>query len=200
MSSVISQLVNTATHALHKATYNPEAEKYAKELAEKAEREKAAKEAEVKRAADLAKKIEKENLAKQERDKLAAEQEARGKFDLGRLTGNALGTALNIVLILVLVGLGTFGASLATNLNLYKPTTYRVLYAIYGFFFFFVVIPYCIGYRWWWNGHQPRFYALIPLVPYKFENRWMGIFFSWLSYKPDDEIEQLKEWLYVNTQ
>lgn len=123
-----------------------------------------------------------------------AHDTARNEFSITRLLGNILGTTMTILMVFLLVVFGVFGSSLATNLNLYHTAPYRVLYAIYGFLFFFVVIPYVLLYRWWWKGRQPRFYSLIPLVPYHFDNYYAGILLSWMSYKPDDLIESLKEW------
>ena len=118
----------------------------------------------------------------------------RNEFSISRLLGKILGTTFSILAVFLLVVFGIFGSSLATNLNLYHTAPYRVLYAIYGFVFFFLVIPYVLLYRWWWKGKQPRFYSLIPLVPYHFDNYYAGILLSWMSYKPDDRIESLKEW------
>lgn len=123
-----------------------------------------------------------------------AHDAARNEFSIMRLLGNILGTTISMLTVFLLVVFGIFGSSLATNLNLYHTAPYRVLYAIYGFVFFFVVIPYVLLYRWWWKGNQPRFYSLIPLVPYHFDNYYAGILLSWMSYKPDDRIESLKEW------
>jgi hypothetical protein len=197
MSNIINQVVNNAKLAIHNATYNPEAEQFAKEQAAKLEREKKAKEAEALREKARTEKLAKEAADKELRDKTNADRDARAKFDGNRLVSNIFSTILKIVLVFILLCLGTFGASLATNLNLYKSTSFRILYAIYGFIFFIVVIPYCLLYRWWWHEKRPRFYALIPLVPYHFDNRWMALFFSWMSYKPDEYIETLKEWQYI---
>jgi len=118
----------------------------------------------------------------------------RNEFSISRLVGKILGTTVSMLTVFLLVVFGVFGSSLATNLNLYHTAPYRVLYAIYGFVFFFLVIPYVLLYRWWWKGKQPRFYSLIPLVPYHFDNYYAGILLSWMSYKPDDRIDSLKEW------
>jgi len=132
-----------------------------------------------------------------EMSKKAAEEAhdaARNEFSISRLLGKILGTTVSILVVFLLIVLGVFGSSLATNLNVYHTAPYRILYAIYGFVFFFLVIPYVLLYRWWWKGKQPRFYSLIPLVPYHFDNYYTGIVLSWMSYKPDDRIESLKEW------
>ena len=123
-----------------------------------------------------------------------ANDKERAEFSASRLFGNVLSTTMKIVLAFLLVVGGVYGSSLATNLNLYHEAPYRVLYAIYGFLFFLLVIPYVLLYRWWWKGLKPRFYSLIPLVPYHFDNYYAGILLSWMSYRPDDRIESLKEW------
>lgn len=115
-------------------------------------------------------------------------------FSWTRLIGRILSITMTIVMIFLLVAAGLYGASLATNLNLYQTWPIRVLYAIYGFLFFWAVIPYVLLYRWWWKGKKPVFYAFMPLIPYKLDNRYAAMMFSWMSYKPDDAIACLQEW------
>ena len=192
--SLFEQLSNKASYLIHSATYDPEAEKFAKEKKAKADADAAAL-AKAKADGDAAavaaaqkKKEENEAAAKE------AEEKERGTFDIGRAIGRALGTVMQIVSIFLVIILGVYGSSLATNLNVYQDWPVRVLYAIYGLFFFWLVIPYVLGYRWYWKGIRPRFYALIPLVPYHFDNYYAAMLFSWMSYKPDDVIADLKEW------
>lgn len=130
--------------------------------------------------------------------KRAEDRAEKANFSAGRLAKTTWETFLNLFLTILKTLLGIFGASLATNLNLYKPWPYRLLYAIFGFLFWFIVIPYVLLYRWAWLKKQPKFYALIPLVPLRFENRFLAFFYSWLSYKPDAEIEAQKEWLALS--
>lgn len=118
----------------------------------------------------------------------------REEFDFWGMVGEALGYAGSIIMIFLLVAGGVFGASLATNLNIYRGAAFRILYAIYGFLFFFIVIPYVLGWRWWWNGKKPRFYSLVPLIPYHLDNRLAQFLFSWMSFKPDDAVHALEEW------
>jgi hypothetical protein len=113
------------------------------------------------------------------------------------MTGTALGTAGVILLWFAIFAGGIFGASLATNLNVHKSWPYRILYMIYGFFFFPITILYVVGYRWFWNGKRPLFYSLIPLLPYHIDRPWLAFMFSWLSYRPDDTIQALEEWRYI---
>lgn len=120
--------------------------------------------------------------------------DAGDEFSWTRLLGRVLSITVRIVILFLLIVAGLYGSSLATNLNLYREAPIRVLYAIYGFLFFWIVIPYSLLYRWWWKGKKPVFYAFIPLVPYKFNNRYAAMFLSWMSFKPDDQIACLMEW------
>jgi hypothetical protein len=115
-------------------------------------------------------------------------------FSWTRLFARIISITTTIVMIFLLIVAGLYGASLATNLNLYQIWPIRVLYAIYGFLFFWAVIPYVLLYRWWWKGKKPVFYAFMPLIPYKLDNRYAAMMFSWTSYKPDDAIACLQEW------
>jgi hypothetical protein len=134
---------------------------------------------------------------KQLADLEAKNLQAREKFDTGELLGDAFGKAGKYVAAFLLFVAVILGASLATNLNLYRNAAFRTLYAMYGGVFFFIVIPYCLLYRWAWNGMKPKFYSLIPLYPYHWNNRIMQILFGWISYRPDDEINLLKEWEHI---
>jgi hypothetical protein len=121
-------------------------------------------------------------------------EDSREEFSIRGIFTQAIGIASNIVGVFLIFAFGVFGASLATNLNVYKPAAFRILYAIYGFLFFYIVIPYVLLYRWWWLGKRPRFYALIPLMGKRFDNHLAGVLLGWMSFKPDDVIESLKEW------
>jgi len=195
MSSLLNQITNSIQYSVHKATYDPEANAFAEQQAKEREKEQT-------RAAQAA--ADAERTAEQKRkDELVAaaaadaeaERERRAHFSGSRMIGRAFEIIGAIVGVFVLVVFGVLGASLATNLNVYREMPYRILYAVYGFLFFWVVIPYVFGYRWWWNGKKPRFYAMIPIVPYKFTNPIAGMLLGWMSYKPDESIEGLKEWI-----
>lgn len=123
-----------------------------------------------------------------------ADDAARNEFSISRLIAKILAVVFTIFNTFIIFVGGVYGSSLATNLNLHHSAAYRVFYAIFGFLFFFIVIPYVLLYRWWWKGKKPRFYSLIPLVPYHFDNYYTGLLLSWMSYKPDDRIQALKEW------
>ena len=192
--SLVTQLANKLSYSLHSAVYDPEAEKYAKEQKAKEDADNAALE-EAKKKNDAAaiaaaqkKKDENEATAK------AAEEKERESFSISRLVGRALGTVMSVVSIFLLIFVCLYGASLATNLNVYRDLPFRILYAVYGILFFWVVIPYVLLYRWWWKGLRPRFYAVFPFVPYHFDNYYAALFLSWMSYKPDDVVHALEEW------
>ena len=191
---LLSNLTDKIAYKINNATYDPEAEKFAKEQKEKAEAEKQSQQDEKnkKKTADEEKKEAEAKARAAELAKKKADENA--EFRIGRLIGRVVGTALQILLVFAIIGVGILGASLATNLNLYRDWPYRVLYLIYGFIFSPLVIVYVFVYRWLMKGKKPRFYSLMPLVPYRFENKWAAHMFSWISYKPDDLIASQEEW------
>lgn len=191
--SYFEQLMNSTKYALHKATYNPEAEIFAKK--QKAAAEKAQQE-------ELAAKLTNEEKAKKEAQaKKEAEEKAeqeriqneRAEFSFSRLLGRILKTILIILVVAIIIIGAMYGSSLATNLNVYKSAPFRVIYAIWGFLFFWVVIPYVWIYRRFWLKKTPRFYAILPLVPYHFNHWFMNKFFDWITFNPED-VDELKEW------
>ena len=115
-------------------------------------------------------------------------EEERKTFSINRLLKRALGITGGVLGVFLFIALGIFGASLATNLNVYRGWPYRLLYAIYGFVFFFVVIPYVLLWRWAYLKKRPRFYSLIPIIGVPFENRIAATLLSWLTFEPDDEM------------
>ncbi len=191
---LLDQVSNTVSYQIHKATYDPEAERYAKKVAEDAAKKASMEEAAKKAAASESEKKARAEAEAAKKAAMEAEQKERETFDTQRLIGRVFGTVGKIVLVFFILVLGVLGASLATNLNLYRNAPFRILYAIYGFLFFWIVIPYVFLYRWWWQGQRPRFYALLPIIPYHIDHPWAALFFSWLSYKPDDRLLALKEW------
>jgi cation transport ATPase len=199
--SLLERVWNKIQYVVHEKTYDAKAEEFARKKKQRDEEEQARVKKAVedkKRAEEEAKKKEAED-AKQKSEaakRLQAENERgeRNNFDVWRLVGRIYGTAVGIVTSFLVIAAGIWGASLATNLNLYRAWPYRILYAVYGFLFFFITIPYTMAYRWWWKGKKPRYYALIPLVPYHFDHPFTAFFLSWLSFRPDDQIDCLKEW------
>jgi hypothetical protein len=192
--SLLSNLQDKISYKIHQLTFDPAAEEYnasrkaAQEAADAAQRAKDKKE-----AAELATKTNaaaKEETARQE----AEERAAKSEFRTGRFASKVATTIATILFAFALVAGGIYGAHLATNLNLYRSWPYRILYAIYGFIFFPIVLLYVLGYRWWWKGKKPEYYALLPLIPYFINNPLLARLFSWLSYKPDDAIAAFQEW------
>jgi hypothetical protein len=188
---LINQLKNKIEYQINQATYDPEAEKYAKDAAvRKALEEKKAKDdAEAKKDADAA---AVEAKKKEEADAVAAKAAAEAEtFSAGRMTKRALSYTAQILFGFAIFAGAVWGMSLAVNLNVYKDLPYKILYAVYGFIFFILVIPYSMLYRWWWLGKKPRFYSLLPLIPRRLEHPITIALFSWLSYKPDEFMQQL---------
>jgi len=192
--SLLGNLSNAISYNLHRVTYNPAAEQYAKAKAEAEQKAKMATEAQT---ANAAAKTAAEAKAKTEADAAAKAkqvEEERKTFSGSRLALNVFSILMKIVGVFLLLFLGVYGASLSANLNLYREYPYRILYAIYGFFLFIFVIPYILLYRWWWNGKKPRFYGLIPIIAGKFIYPGAQNLFGWLTFKPDDRIHALEEW------
>jgi uncharacterized membrane protein YdbT with pleckstrin-like domain len=184
MSGLLGNLQNTIAYNVHKAVYNPEAQAYAEQQAKvgaaakaKADAATAAKaKAEAKATAD----------AKAAADAEAAKkaEEERGTFSGGRMIQRSLSLAMKILLGFLIVSLGILGASLATNLNAYKPLPFRILYFFYGLLGFFIVIPYVLFWRWAYKGLRPEFYGLFPIIQGVFTHPVGAFLFSWLCYRP----------------
>jgi hypothetical protein len=192
--SLLGNLSDAISYNIHRMTYNPEAEQYAKE---KAAAEQKAKEDATAQKANATAKSAAEAKAKEEVEvaaKAKKAEEERKTFSASRLASNVLSILMKILVTFLILVLGVYGASLSANLNLYREYPYRILYAIYGFFLFMFVIPYILLYRWWWNGKKPRFYGLIPIIAGKFVNPTAQTLFGWLTFKPDDRIHALEEW------
>jgi len=196
--SLLGNLTDAIAYNLHQATYNPEAEQYAKD---KAVAEQKAKD--VATASANAKDAKAQADAKAKKDAEARAQaktaeEERQTFSATRLAGRIFRIAGTVLLVIVLLMLGVYGASLSANLNLYREYPYRILYALYGFLLFFAVIPYVLIYRWYWQGKRPRFYSLIPIIDRRFIHPTAAALFGWLTFKPDDRIHALEEWALSN--
>jgi len=115
----------------------------------------------------------------------------RATFSTKRLFNRTYEVVKKVLRIFFWIALAIFGSSLATNLNVYRDWPYRLLYAIYGAVFFFVVIPYVLLWRWAYQKKRPRFYALIPIIGAPFENRILAFLLNWFTFEPDDEIAML---------
>jgi hypothetical protein len=192
---LIDQISNKITYSIHEATYDPAAQKFAEKQAQEKAKAEAGAKAKTDAEKAAAEKAAADAAAAAAATEVAARERERENFEAGRLAKRVFGTIGTILLVFLLVVLGVYGASLASNLNIYRNAWFRVLYTIYGFLGFFVVIPYVLLYRWWWNGKKPRFYSLIPLIPYHLDNRLAQTLFGWLSFRPDDQIDALKEWI-----
>ena len=191
--SYFEQLMNSTKYALHKATYNPEAEKYAKKQQQEVDKSKkddsiANLNKEMKSKKDEESKKLSNEKAEQERIRLE-----RAEFSFSRLIVRVLTIIALIVFVALLLIGGVYGSSLAVNLNVYKSAPFRVIYSIWGFLFFWLIIPYVWVYRRFWLGKSPRFYAIMPLVPYRFNHWFMNKFFDWITFNPED-VDELKEW------
>lgn len=191
--SYFEQALNSTKYAIHKLTYNPDAEQYAKQQKQEIEnKKKQAEDQKQKAELDAKKSAEEQNAAAEraEKERIAAE---RAEFSFSRLLLRIFKTIMIAVGIALLVGGALYGSSLATNLNVYKSAPYRVIYAIWGFLFFWVVIPYVWIYRRFWLKKTPEFYAILPLVPYSFNHWFMRKFFDWITFNPV-HVDELKEW------
>ena len=125
----------------------------------------------------------------------AAEAEKqRDTFSIGRLFTNATSYAISIASITIGIFICMIGSSMAVNLNVYKSYPYKILYAVFGFIFSLVVIPYVVGYRWLYKGKKPRYYGFLPFIPQYFKNYYVQLLLGWLTYRPDEQIWELQEW------
>jgi cation transport ATPase len=190
--SFASQLSNSVAFAVHSATYNPEAEAYAK----KQEDALAAQEAE------LAKKAQEAEAAK-ERAKAAAEaaaakqvEEQRRTFSLPRMIGRVFQYTFYAVMIAGLVLMSLASASYAVNLNLYRPWIQRIFYAFYGFFFSVISFPYIVFYRRWWLGHTIPSYGLLPIFEQGEASSFVHSYMPFLVFTADEHVKDTMEWEY----
>jgi hypothetical protein len=191
--SYFEQLMNSTKYALHKATYNPEAEKYAKKQQQEVDKSKKDDSIANLNKEMKSKKDEESKKLSNEKVKQDRIQKERSEFSFSRLIVRVLTIIALIVFVALLLIGGVYGSSLAVNLNVYKSAPFRVIYSIWGFLFFWLIIPYVWVYRRFWLGKSPRFYAIMPLVPYRFNHWFMNKFFDWITFNPED-VDELKEW------
>ena len=190
-----AQFKNKLQYAWHNLTYDPEAEEFGKQKA--AEVAAAAKKVEKNKGWDkkLNEKMKEEKKEADEKAIEEAEQERRRTFSISGLLIKAVEIVFAILFAFLLFAGAIWGASLATNLNVYHSAPYRVMYAIWGFLFFWLVIPYTYIYRVWWLGRNaPRYYSILPLIPYRIDHDWTRSLLGWISYRPDDNMFCLEEW------
>jgi hypothetical protein len=139
-----------------------------------------------------------DNATEAQKAAAAAEAEKqKDTFSMSRLFGNAAKYTITIASITIGIFICMIGSSMAVNLNVYKSYPYKILYAIFGFIFSLVVIPYVIGYRWLYKGKKPRYYGFLPFIPQYFTNYYIQILFGWLTYRPDEHMWDLQEWRQV---
>jgi len=119
----------------------------------------------------------------------------KDEFSISRLLSNAAGRAIGFIILGTLLFLACLGSSMAVNLNMYKSTPFKVLYAIYGFMFGFVVVPYVLIYRWWWLGKQPAYFGFLPFIPGFFVRPQVQFLLGWLTYKKDPHMGDTQEWI-----
>jgi hypothetical protein len=131
--------------------------------------------------------------AKEKEDALRNDKE-QDTFDTSRMLLSILNTALRVFFSLLFIFLILISASLAVNLNIYKPIPFRILYAIYGALFAFIVVPYTVFYRWMYLGKRPNYYGFMPFIPRFFIHRPIQFLFGWLTFKPDEHMWELQEW------
>lgn len=179
-----TQLSNRISYGMHALSYDPEAERYAKE--KEAADARAAKEAEqaaAEAAAAAVRAAEEAERAKQQAA-LEEDQKRRETFEPRRLLNQILSIVGTIFLVFLLLGGAGYGASLASNSMIYRTAPFRIAAAVYGGLFFFLVIPYMWIYRRWWLGETPKYYAFMPFVPYEWQHPWTARLLSWMSYTP----------------
>ena len=116
-------------------------------------------------------------------------------FNVTRLLKNAFNNGISYVVLAVVIFVLLLGSSMAVNLNMYKPMPFKILYAIWGFLFGLIVVPYVLIYRWYWLGKQPRYYGFLPFIPRFFVSPLTQFIFGWLTYKPDDLMGETQEWI-----
>jgi len=185
-----SQLSNSVAYSLHSATYNPEAEEYAKKQ-EKVTKEKQAKEEADKKAKEEAAK--KAQAAAEKKAKQEAE-EARKTFSISRLVGRVFKYTFYAMIVVCLVFMSVASASYAVNLNLYRPWYQRLFYAVYGFFFSFLSFPYIVLYRRWWLGHTLPNYGVMPLFERGEASGFVQSFLPFLTFVADEHVNDMMEW------
>jgi hypothetical protein len=187
----VSQLGNSVVYNLHQATYNPEAEAYSKEKADKAAAEK-----EEKDAAALKAKQEKEAAEAVAKEKAAAaEKESLKTFSASRLFFRIVKYGFYVLLLIGLLAASFYGASYATNLNVYQTFQGRLWCAIYGFLFGIPVTAYAF-YRWF-NGHVDPYFSILPLFKAEETSLTVRNNFAFLLFDEtpnQSKIASLKEW------
>jgi len=186
----VSQLSNSVAYAVHSATYNPDAEAYAKNLEKIKASQTAKSEADKKAKEEAAKRAQ---AAVEEKAKREAEEE-RKTFNVWRLLTRVLKYTFYAMIVVSLVLMSLASASYAVNLNIYRPWHQRLFYAVYGFFFSFLSFPYIVFYRRWFLGHTLPNYGLMPLFDTTEASGFVQSFLPFLTFVPDEHIKDTMEW------
>jgi cation transport ATPase len=188
---LLDSVKNKVSHSINKTLTDPEADKWAKEKAEKDARDAAA-------AADAA---AQEAAKKRDEQDKAAQQEAarklqqRRKFtakDAGKV---ALSTFSSVFISLLVIALMLHAGSLCANDAIARSMIYRIVFFIYGavpFFAVFILIYYHIYRRY--KGTMPRVFTVLPLrVLPEQQSVLMSYLLSPFTYKPDMAVIGTKE-------
>lgn len=130
----------------------------------------------------------------QKKAEIKRQEKAKDEFSVVRMLFNASNYAITVFTIAIVVFISMMGSSMAVNLNVYKPYPFKVLYAIYGFVFSLIVVPYVVFYRWLYKGKRPKYYGFLPFIPRFFTNTYVQFLFGWLTYRPDERMWELQEW------
>jgi hypothetical protein len=186
----VNQLSNSVAYSVHTATYNPEAEQYAKQQQDDKEANQAAKAAADKKQveAEAAKKAADEAKAKQVAD------EERRTFSMSRLLSRVFRYTMYAAFVVGLLIVSLMSASYAVNLNIYRPWPQRLFYAVYGFLFSIFSFPYIVFYRSWYLGHSIPSYGVLPLFETEEASPFTKSFLPFLVFARDEHIDDMKEW------
>jgi len=185
-----NQLGNSVAYALHTATYNPEAEAYAKKKEDAKAEQTAVKDDQEKAtaAAAAAAEVAKDAAAKKEAD------EARRTFRIPRLLGRVVTYTFYAMILVGLFFMSLASASYAVNLNLYRPWMQRIFYAVYGCLFSLISFPYIVFYRRWWLGHTIPNYGLLPLFEAGEASGFVQTYLPFLVFTADEHVKDTMEW------
>jgi hypothetical protein len=115
-------------------------------------------------------------------EKIIEKQAEESTFSVTRLLTKIAIYVGIAFLIFFLVVISITGAMYATNMNRTKSFLFRMLYAVYGSLFWFIVVPYERIYRQWWLGEpNMKMDGIVPLFDGPSSNwSWFGKNFLFL--------------------
>ena len=188
--SLWGQLSNTTSYYMNKATYNPEAEEYAKEAAV------AKAQADVAQARDAKDKDAKVAALKAaEKAKIAeAAEEERRTFSAWRITVKAFKYFMAAIFIVLIVLILLACTCHAVNLNIYRPWYQRLWYAIYAPAWAILTIPYMFIYRPYVAQYKYQSHGFLPLFEEAEASQFTKTYLPFMVFKRDDGITDTKEW------